>query len=76
MPKCPNCKKEIDFIIERLPQIIKSTVYLNEDKDIKLTYDDQEVIKTEPEYVCPNCNEVITENSESAISFLKGENID
>ncbi len=75
MPKCPNCKEEIEELRNivsgsneyTLFSIGNDTEY--EEKDFAEDY----VVN---EYWCPECQEVLFTDEEKAIDFLKGINQD
>lgn len=72
MPRCPECKEPIEFLLEVCCEYVADEVKL--DCDGELEYEgcpetrDSELIHFE----CPNCNEVLFCKSNDAKLFLKG----
>jgi predicted RNA-binding Zn-ribbon protein involved in translation (DUF1610 family) len=70
MPKCPNCKKEIDHLIYIESGEMAYTFRVLNKKDVfyeqKEFYPDNSSMYFE----CPECNETLFTNIEDAINFL------
>lgn len=74
MPKCPECKAEIESL--RHYEKVERCFDFGLDSEEKPDYSNSEIIDVEGvdfEWLCPECSELITENEEEAINFLKNE---
>lgn len=66
MPKCPECKEEIECLL-----LQASTVYSVTEWNGKLNFTVYNE-ESDEEYYCPECLEVIAYTEEEALKFLKG----
>ena len=76
MPRCPKCGKEIDHL--RDFSAIWQEYNLTVDKDGVMHYefiDASLPVDIDDEYQCPECSEVLFNDEEEAVKFLKGETL-
>lgn len=73
MPKCPKCGQEIDKLYRYRPSNIDVIIGIDESGEVVMSASDQFQMKEpdEYEYICPKCDETVTQNEEEAIRFLK-----
>ena len=72
MPKCPKCKKEIDYLKNyQSGENYDEFQLLNGERD----YDNKgfEPDGRVNDYECPECSEIIFIREKEAVKFLKGE---
>ena len=72
MPKCPKCKKEIDYLTYYAYELTKATVGIPEGTD-HMEYshwDSLGTTKGEVNFECPECSEVLFHTDEEAKTFL------
>lgn len=70
MPKCPKCKEEIDYLYWSEARHFGGDVCL---KDGKIYYEEDynsELLGSDTTYTCPECDEILFEDSVGAESFL------
>jgi len=70
VPKCPNCNKEITHVLRCEAANVVSAMYLDEAGEVRLK--EQSFEPEAVEFLCPECNEKISDSSEDAENFLKG----
>lgn len=70
MPKCPECREEIDYLEMSYSAIstYKLKVADNEEKETFIDSFDDEFIDA----LCPNCAEELFTSKKAAIEFLRG----
>ena len=69
MPKCPECKEEIDYLVFR-EQVVAYYIFRGE----LASYELEELVPSridKREYLCPRCDSVLFEYEEDALYFLK-----
>ncbi len=70
--KCPKCKMQIEeFIID-----IDATCSATFDKNGKIEYEEDTLVNNASagsDFMCPECNEVITLSEQEAVELLKKE---
>ncbi len=74
MPQCPNCKTEIDHLVEYSPEIVYYDVRLMNGELDWEQRDEESGCTGDCEYHCPECDGFIGKgSSDFARDFLKGE---
>ena len=68
MAKCLNCGEEITYLIKRVKKELE--YYFEIDKNKQAHY--EPVLLRETTFQCPDCNEILFTDEESALKFLKG----
>jgi hypothetical protein len=72
MAICPHCKDEIDSLRQTQISTTSSIVCLSSEL---LSVEDVEYFQESSRFECPLCEELITEDEQEALNFLKGEEI-
>ncbi len=73
MPKCPNCGKEIDHLIEHSHEIVYYDFRLVDGEADWIQTDDESECTGTSEYHCPECYQLLVIGQDKAEKFLKGE---
>ncbi|MEM2352147.1 MAG: hypothetical protein QXT26_07045 [Thermoproteota archaeon] len=74
MPKCPNCGREIDHLINYVTNVTEEfRLFLTEDGEPDYQYVDTLLGGSESEYRCPECDEVLARTENDAVKFLRGD---
>ena len=72
MPRCPQCGKEIDHLINWCRNYEEFVFSLTDDGE-----PDYEWVDTSPgdenEYYCPHCASLLFTSEEDAVKFLRGD---
>jgi predicted RNA-binding Zn-ribbon protein involved in translation (DUF1610 family) len=72
--RCPKCGKEIDYLYYYAYELQKATFYISSNNHAEYSnWDSIPDIKGDPEYVCPECGEVLFTSEEEAEKFLGNE---
>jgi predicted nucleic-acid-binding Zn-ribbon protein len=69
MPKCPECKAEID----QLEAIQLSTKWFGLDETGQPVYEESHNFETETEFACSRCGKTIFYSQDEAEAFLRGD---
>lgn len=73
MPKCPNCKEEINSL--NYYGMAEATVTIDDEGAFMASYQDVELLSSNGEYECPICTEVIFSDDDEAILFLQSDTV-
>lgn len=72
MSICPECRKDIEYLILAEDIIFQSKVTIGKDGDLQYIRQDEDIIDCLG-YACPKCDIVLFRNEDKAESFLRGE---
>jgi len=73
MPACPNCEKEITYLLTNKTGTAQVSVYIDtKGQYASLVEDFEDDLCTRDEYVCPECGEFVVNDEIDAEDFLKG----
>lgn len=72
MSKCPECKKQIDKLVEVSCEYVATSMQL--DKDGNIVYPDKPETRDSEliHFECAKCNEMLFSKYGDAVSFLRG----
>ena len=75
MPRCPNCKKEIDTLNEIVYRYCQNKVWLRICATVaELASREVKILEEETvHYECPECNSAVSFSYGNALSFLMEE---
>lgn len=73
MPKCPNCKEEIDQLDNIVSGITVYKLSLDTNREADYERDDFYPDNKENRWECHECEKTVATSEESALKFLKGE---
>jgi len=74
MPKCPECGKEINYLIFSGEEYVTATVSLRKNGTIDYTnWNSCGGFGDIMDYSCPECHAILFDNEEDAEAFLRGE---
>ena len=72
MPRCPECGKEISYLVNYVSNITEKFTFTVSDRgEPEYEYVDTYSFGSESVYVCPVCDEELFANEEEAIKFLR-----
>jgi uncharacterized C2H2 Zn-finger protein len=77
MPKCPKCGAEINELLYYAYELNHAHFYVNENTG-RAEFHNWDTIpdtKGDPDFECPECEEVLFHSQEEAEKFLRGEPI-
>ncbi len=75
MPICPNCRKDIDYLVQEAREITHTKVSLQGDGTLQYDYEgsESEADETSAEFICPECRFSVADTVDIAESILKGK---